>query len=120
MNQDSLQRPFAKHDYVVQTFPSNRADHPLDITRCHGHRGADRTGCVANLNAGASGNHKFAWIKELCRRDLEGVVAKWKFGPYLTGDLQPIDRTLRRRVKNPQALRKLTWPEDHESYIYSD
>jgi hypothetical protein len=41
--------------------------------------------------------------------DLEGVVAKWKHGPYLYGDQQPKQRALQRHLNNPSALARLTW-----------
>ena len=47
--------------------------------------------------------------REACRRDLEGIVAKWKHGRYLTGDQQPLDRSLKRHARNPHSAARLTW-----------
>jgi ATP-dependent DNA ligase len=35
-------------------------------------------------------------FREVCRRDLEGIVAKWQAGPYLSGD-----ETSWVKIKNP-------------------
>jgi ATP-dependent DNA ligase len=35
-------------------------------------------------------------FREVCARDLEGIVAKWKHGPYLSGD-----QTSWVKIKNP-------------------
>jgi bifunctional non-homologous end joining protein LigD len=32
-------------------------------------------------------------FRETCRRDLEGIVAKWKHGEYVTADQQPNDQS---------------------------
>ena len=36
-------------------------------------------------------------FREVCRRDLEGIVAKWKHGTYLSGD-----QTSWIKIKNPE------------------
>jgi ATP-dependent DNA ligase len=36
-------------------------------------------------------------FQEVCRRDLEGIVAKWKHGPYVSGDV-----TSWIKIKNPK------------------
>jgi len=48
-------------------------------------------------------------FRELCRRDLEGIVAKWKYCQYVTGEEQPLDRSLRRHAWNPDSAARLTW-----------
>jgi bifunctional non-homologous end joining protein LigD len=50
-----------------------------------------------------------ALFQRACELDLEGVVGKWKHGPYLHGDQQPKERALTRHLHNPNALAKLTW-----------
>ena len=43
--------PFADHDDVVKALPSNRADHALGISVCHGERGAMTTSPMSNVFA---------------------------------------------------------------------
>ena len=50
-----------------------------------------------------------ALYHETCKLDLEGIVAKWKYGRYVPGDQQPTDRTLARLVRNPDAIARYTW-----------
>jgi bifunctional non-homologous end joining protein LigD len=50
-----------------------------------------------------------ALYHDTCKLDLEGIVAKWKYGEYVTGDRQPQDRTLTRLVRNPEAIARYTW-----------
>jgi hypothetical protein len=42
-------------------------------------------------------------------QDLEGVVAKWKYGRYCCGEEQPPDRRLTLHASNPAAAARLTW-----------
>ena len=44
-----------------------------------------------------------------CQHDLEGIVAKWKYGQYYFGDEQPPDRRLSLHASNPAAASRLTW-----------
>jgi ATP-dependent DNA ligase len=46
---------------------------------------------------------------EICRRDLEGIIAKWKYGPYVTGDHQPAHRSLTRHLNAPELLARFSW-----------
>jgi ATP-dependent DNA ligase len=48
-------------------------------------------------------------FRRCCELDLEGIVAKWKHGSYVTGDAQPQDRSLRRAVLDSDSLQHLTW-----------
>ena len=48
-------------------------------------------------------------FREVCGRDLEGIVCKWKYGRYVTGEEQPVDRSLRRHAFNPESAARLTW-----------
>jgi hypothetical protein len=47
--------------------------------------------------------------KEVCRRDLEGIIAKWKYGPYVPGDHQPANRSLTRYLNPPELLARFSW-----------
>ena len=38
--QDSVQVRFAEHNEVVERFATDRSDEPLDMSICHGERGA--------------------------------------------------------------------------------
>jgi hypothetical protein len=48
-------------------------------------------------------------FRAVCANDLEGVVAKWKYGRYCCGEEQPPDRRLALHASNPATASRLTW-----------
>jgi bifunctional non-homologous end joining protein LigD len=48
-------------------------------------------------------------FRACCANDLEGIVAKWKYGAYHWGEEQPPDRRLVLHARNPHAASRLTW-----------
>ena len=48
-------------------------------------------------------------FRAACANDLEGIVSKWKFGEYVSGDQQPSDRRLALHAAHPERAKCLTW-----------